>query len=498
MKLDAATIYGFSNSLLLSRYDNPQPTPSFHIELWTLLCDDHHKVAIAAPRGFAKTTAMTHAYTLANVCFGIKDHILIVSDTEAQAVDFLRDIKAEFLENDLLISAFGFKRLLKDKEAEIVGEFSDGRQFRIIAKGSEQKVRGIKWRNKRPNLVIGDDLENDDIVLNEERRAKFKSWFYSALLPCGGDDCHYRIAGTILHLDSLLESLMPELGKDTTIEDGLLQYGMVTGSWKSYRYKAHNEDYSLLLWPEKFPEQRLRSIREDYVRQGLPEKYAKEYLNYPIDESTAFFRKEDLLPTPDNLDVPLIHYISVDLAISSRDRRAFTVFVVAGVDSGGRLYVKRVVRGRMDSLEIIETFFSLQIAYEPEMFFVEQENIARALGPLLDREMVSRSTYLSITPMTATQDKPMRARPLQAILRAGGMFFDKSKSWYTDLEHELLTFPSGKYMDQVDALAWIPLGLQKIRNAPTRRELDDELYETEYAETSFGYDTGGRSAYTGY
>jgi len=51
MELTADVIYGFTTSLLLSRFDNPKKTPTFHRELWELVCRPESKVAIAAPRG---------------------------------------------------------------------------------------------------------------------------------------------------------------------------------------------------------------------------------------------------------------------------------------------------------------------------------------------------------------------------------------------------------------------------------------------------------------
>jgi hypothetical protein len=57
----------------------------------------------------------------------------------------------------------------------------DGHQFRIMALGSEQKVRGLLWNGRRPNLIVGDDLENDEIVMNSERRQKFANWVDNAL-----------------------------------------------------------------------------------------------------------------------------------------------------------------------------------------------------------------------------------------------------------------------------------------------------------------------------
>ena len=198
MNINAETIYGFTNTLLLPRFDNPKPTPDFHWQLWDLVTRDEPRVAVAAPRGHAKSTAVTHSFGLAAVLFRERDFVLIVSDTEGQAVLFLADIKKELQENEELIAAFGVKKFVKDTEADIIVEFHDGAQFRIVAKGSEQKVRGLKWRNKRPNLIICDDLENDEIVMNEDRRLKFRTWFFNALLPAGSDDCLVRVVGTIL------------------------------------------------------------------------------------------------------------------------------------------------------------------------------------------------------------------------------------------------------------------------------------------------------------
>ena len=512
VELDASTVYGFTAGFLMSKFDNPVPTPNFHMSLWELMCSPHRKVAVAAPRGHAKSTAVTHSFVLANICFRKKKHILIVSDTESQAVDFLRDIKEELTENENLISVFGIDKILKDRETEFVAQFEDGTRFRLVAKGSEQKMRGIKWRNTRPDLIVGDDLENDEIVMNEDRRRKFKGWFLNALIPCGSKTATYRIVGTILHLDSLLENLMPPLNHPCTVVDDLIQWFDEDKAkklalenkerykprvWRSYRFRAHNEDFSHILWKEQFDRKRLEDIRQDYVEQGFPEGYSQEYLNYPIDEENALFRTKDFLPIDTDIDEPELCYVAADLAISEKDQRAFTVFAVATVNHRGSLRIREVVRFRGDSLEILDEMFRLNFIYKPECFFVEQENIARALGPVINKEMESRGQYFIIEPMTASQDKIKRARSLQARMRAGMVEYDVDADWFPECQQELCQFPRGKYMDQVDALAWIALGLDKINDAPTKAEFEDQLYEEEYEET-YGNLQFGANAYTGY
>jgi len=499
MALTAEEIYGFSETLLKANFDQPQPTPDLHIEMWDKCCSPSRLVSIAAPRGHAKSTAVTHTYGLAEVCFRESYYVIIVSDTEEQASQFLSDIKRELIENERLRNLFSIRRLIKDTETDIIAEFEDGEQFRIIAKGSEQKLRGRKWRGKRPDLIIGDDLENDDIVLNEERRAKFRRWVNNALLPSLSDNGKVRIVGTILHLDSFLERTMP-LFEDTehTKSDGLKWWSTKENPvWDSVRYQGHNEDFSMLLWPSKWPEERYKAERRRYVEDGNPEGYAQEYLNYPIDESTSFFRRTDFLEwKEEHHNEYMEFYIGGDLAISEKDKRAYTVFVVAGLSRRGKLIIRDVVRFRGDALEIINEMFRLQMRYNPEVFFLEEENIARSIGPIVDQEMMNRNQFINFETMVPTKDKMQRARGLQARSRAGGIEYDMESEWYSALFNEMITFPRGKYMDQVDALSWIGLGLNKIVPTYTTGDIARFEYDEEFGDSLM--QTDGRSRITGY
>ncbi len=255
-----------------------------------MCCSKHPFVAIAAPRGHAKSTAITHTYTLACICMRERNFVLIVSDTEAQSKLFLNDIKKELIDNEDLVNVFQIKGLVKDSETDFIIEFHDGHQARVVAKGSEQKLRGLKWLGKRPDLIICDDLENDEIVMNDDRRKKFRSWFLSALVPCRSANGVIRYVGTILHMDSQLERLMPNPKRqrctitDLSIKNTKQEY------WYSAKYKAHNADFSHILWPTRWPQEKLERERAMYVSQGEGEKYSQEYLNVPLDESNAHFR----------------------------------------------------------------------------------------------------------------------------------------------------------------------------------------------------------------
>jgi predicted phage terminase large subunit-like protein len=469
--LDADTIKGFVGSCLLSRFDSPTPIPSFHEELWDIATSGHKKIAIAAPRGHAKSTSMTLSFLLASVLFRESKFVILVSDTEGQARLFLNDIKIELEENEDIIKLFGVARLIKDTETDVIVEMDDGHQFRIIAKGSEQKVRGLKWRSLRPDLIVGDDLENDEIVMNKDRREKFRTWFRNALVPClareGGQlKGKIVVVGTILHMDSMLERLLND------------------PHWYTARYAAHNEDFTEILWPEQFSQEGLEEIRDEYVLDGNPAGYSQEYLNYPIDESTAYFRRDDFkFFNKDEIDYDrLSYYAAIDLAISEKEKSDFTVIVIVGVDHNNNLHVVDVRRGRWDGKEIIDEMMSVQSRWNPEIFSVENGQISKSLLPFLKEEMMDTGVFINTKLKVPVQDKESRARSIQARIRQGTVYFDGKADWYANLESEMVRFPRDVHDDQVDALAWVGLTLSDMVPGVTKNEFLDLQYEEEFED----------------
>lgn len=499
MELTADIVAGFSSSLLQKNYDGAVPSPECHYEWWNLCTSKQAKVAIAAPRRHAKSTAITLAYVLAAVCFRNRSYVLIISDTVAQATQFLNDAKKELADNDNLRDLFGIKSFEKDTEEDVIVEFNDGHQFRIAAKGSEQKMRGLKWNNRRPDLIVGDDMENDEIVLNPERREKFKRWFYGAVLPSLSAHGIIRIVGTILHEDSLLNNLMPVLWDKSTVVTPLKIYGTNKySSWHSIKYRAHTDDFKEILWPAMYNAEWFLKQRADFLERGLSDVYSQEYLNEPIDEAIAYFKRgEFLAEDKEDKKKTLNYYIAVDLAIDQKQTSDYSVFLVAGMDENRQLHVVNVIRERLDGREIVDMILSLQKLYTPELIGIEEMQVSKSIGPFLREEMVKTGVYPSIIPLKhGGKDKIARARSIQGRMRARAVKFDKSGDWYPTFEDELCKFPRGRNDDQVDAFAYVGMMLDSLIEAPTQAELDEEEYQDELESSGIGH--AGRNAYTGY
>jgi len=471
------------------------------MEWWDLMCSKYPFVAIAAPRGHGKTTAVSGSYVLANVLFRERSYVLIVSDTVSQAVQFLGDLKNQIMGNEQLKSLFKIKEFVKDAEDDLIVATEDGHFFRIQAKGSEQKVRGLKWNGKRPDLIVCDDLENDEIVMNKERREKFRNWFSKALLPCRSASGIVRYVGTILHTDSMLERLMPKQYDKRTVVEPLKTWTTKRDTWKAVKYRAHSDDFKHILWPERWPREKLQLERQFNIEQGHPENYSQEYLNIPIDETFSYFRRSDFLASnKEDEEKKLNYYITVDLAISKEDTADYSVFLISGIDENRRIHVVDVIRQRLDGAEIVDCILDLEKNFKPEVIGIEEMQVSKAIGPFLREEMVRQNLYPNIVPLKhGGKDKIARARSIQGRLRTHNVRFNKAGEWYQDFEDEVCTFPRGKHDDQVDAFAYLGMLLDKVLEAPTEQEIEEDEYLDELRTyESDGGSVNGRSNYTGY
>lgn len=467
IKINAQLIEAFSAAFLSHRYDEAKATPAFHREAWELYASDSPQVAVAAPRNHAKTTALTLDFIIATVMFRAEDYIMILGSSEEMASEHLQNISNELHENDRLQVAgpeFKIKKWLVDQKTEIICQMADGHKFRIVARGGEQKIRGRLWNGKRPGLVVMDDGEDDEQVESKERREKFRRWVLRAAKQCLRDGGRFRAHGTILHDDSFLMRMMKNK------------------SWKHLLYKAHKgfDDFTEILWPEKFDEARLRAIRQEFIDEGDSAGYSQEYLNDPLDNDQQFFKKDDFLEmTEEDRELPKKYVVGIDLAFTHETAHDQCAFVVGGVDAENFVHVVHSKAAHWDSEEAISYLFQLESDWRPELFIVEGGQGTQAIRPTIEREMRVRNVWLPLVIMPAMGDKRSRAGALQKRMRAQGVRWDVDQDDYANLEAEMRKFSGNKKSgrdDRVDAAAWMAHGCLKLGDLVPDDMNDEEDY----------------------
>ena len=446
VRLTADLIEALAGTFLSPRYDNPTPTPAFHREAWALYTSSHPQVMCIAPREHAKSTGLTFAYILAEALFKNADYIILVSSTEDLAAEQLSNISEELHTNQDLIREFGIKGFESDTKTDIIVKMEGGHRFRVLCRGAEQRIRGRLWNGKRPNLLVCDDMEDDEQVENADRRAKFRRWFFRAAKQALSKTGRARVHGTVLHDDSLLSRLR----KNET--------------WKHLFYSGHAsfDDFSDLLWPEQWSERRLRLRRQEFISDGDAAGYSQEFLNNPLDHSDAFLKKGDFLPmSSEDHDRLKTICAAADFAVSRADRANRTSFTIGGKCPENLVHFLDQRVGRWDPTEWIDEMFTIQLRWNPEIFWVEDGVIWKSVRSMIYREMQLRDVRINFEAILPVKDKGTRGRPLQRLMRAGQARFDKSAEWYPDYEQELLRFTgtaAATLDDQFDSSALLARG----------------------------------------
>jgi predicted phage terminase large subunit-like protein len=488
VNFDARIVEGFVNHYLVPHFARSRAMPDFHREILGLCASDAPNVAIAAPRGHAKTALVNVGFSLAAALLEAHPFQLKISRNRPLAVRFLRAVREILTQNAELIRDFSIlppQEWERDAEEEFVVTTRKGYRFCMGAMGFEQGMRGTIWGSNRPGLILLDDIEDENATHNNEANEKNMRLFMGTVKPMGHDETWFRMIGTVLGATSLLQQFLE------------------SPEWTSVRYEACDDEVSeeSILWPEMYPRDWWLKRKAEYVAVNNLIQFNMEYRNIAVDYSSGYFQRTDFVENDAEHDdlKPKTYYVGVDYAISTAERRDYTVMVVGGVDDEGFLHIVDVRKGRWDGKQIIDEMFSIEDAFRPERWFVESGAIQKALGAALEIEQRARGVYLSLEPMVPAKDKASRARSIQARLRSKAVRFDKRTPWFADLEEELVQFPRGRHDDQVDAMAWLGQGLANMVTPPTDFETEREqlLAAKRAMETmSFGY--GGRNEVTGY
>jgi hypothetical protein len=495
VKLTPDLLESFAGLFLSSNYDEVVPNAPFHREVWGMYCSDHPQCAVAAPRGSAKSTNFTLVYGLAVALFREQSYTVLLGSSEEMAAESIGEFSYELHENEDIQREFRITRFITDTKTDLIVECKDGYQFRIIGRGPGQKIRGRKWRGKRPGLLLFDDVEDDEQVETKEQRTKFLHWFFRAAKQClrVGGKC--RGHGTILHEDSMLANLMknPE--------------------WLTKVYRAHASfnDFSQLLWPERLSEEVLRRKQRELIAAHDAAGYSQEILNDPQDNADAYLRKDDFIPMKEADHEKWMHRaVGWDFAVSKSDLANRTSFTVGGKDTenlvhhldfGAGYWSPTVTAAEADAGESgwVDKMFEVDKRWAPEEHFVEGGTIWNAVKNFIFQEMQVRDHFLNIVVLNPVKDKATRGKPLQKRHRAGATRWNTEATGYEDAKQEMLRFTgvaAARLDDQFDSCATLHLGLDGV----AVMDADDAMSEEEWAARRRAREPQdqGRSRVTGY
>lgn len=331
--------------------------PDFHKEFYEFLLDKEDG-ALAAPRGHGKSTVSGLVFISWNLVNQKEKYIVYISQNHAKTVQFIEPISTEFKTNNRLRWLYGdmTPKRNADESGRDREDCIDINGCRVEALSFEKNIRGIKYGNKRPTLIIGDDIEDDQRVLNDVLRNKDHEKLNKAIIPSLDIEVgRFKMIGTILHLNSLLM-------KKIKAYDGKI-------------YKAEDEDGNIL-WKEYFTRERLDKKKRSIGSVA----YQQEYLNNPVDNETAIIKSEWIRQCFDyeydeNTFVPDELYLGVDFAFSDRVSADKSVFMDIALKDGKKVPIRTRWRSGMSVGEQMTLVKSLHESMRYNTIAFEENSI---------------------------------------------------------------------------------------------------------------------------
>lgn len=374
----------FLQDIFLPKEDNAAaPIAKVHKEIWqdiqeSIIGNGSDQLGRILPRGTGKSAFGTFATTIWTHCYKHKKYTLICSDIGSTAEKFISDIKNTLLENEYIEKAFGVILDDRDKRYKCnTTQLELTNKTFIEAISSASPMRGRKYDNCRPDLIILDDYQSEDNVRTEQAREnKWKRY---------SDDVKYAAQKAVLRNGKVIK-------KGTTfIALGTLQHkeDFYSRLLKMPTWKFKKEKGVLI---DDFINEEGHSINglDHYFNTGLWKHFKDTLFNFK-NENRLEDAKEFYWQHQEKMKFPLLwaeFWDCLDMALSYYENpNSFKQEVQGDVDAIGEKYFKGV---RTETRAEIEThnFIKTMLCVDPASGGGKQNDYSAFLvGSLADNNL---------------------------------------------------------------------------------------------------------------
>ena len=244
--------------------------PKLMKAIWNLLADclsdlqedaGEANLALAIPRGFAKTTFMK-IYIVYCILFSRHTFILIVCSVDANAENILKDVIG-ILDSPQVRSVFGNWDTEKYNDRQDFKHFKFmGKDIILKAKGANTSLRGLNVGNRRPDIILMDDIQTEESAKSPVESESLKTWIMSTLLPTVSPEGGINLF----------------IGNSYSYEGAILPLLVKSKEWLTLTLGCILSD-GTSLWPELHPVEKLLAHYRRDVAMGVEAIWLAQYMN---------------------------------------------------------------------------------------------------------------------------------------------------------------------------------------------------------------------------
>lgn len=470
-----------------------------HGKIFDLIDGPDQKVAIAAPRGWGKTSIVALGLMARWILFRHTGFICYINKSHDAASLQTENLRRELVTNREIKAFFG-----SFKADHVKGEFEEvfskkawvAYDTLVWPRGSGQQVRGVLFKNDRPGLIVIDDLEDPEQIENEEYRKKQFEWLYADVIKSVPRIGPNAKTWKIVYIDTLKH------------EDSVLQKLLDSPEWASVRLEACDDNFQSSA-PDFMSNEDVQREWDQHVAAGQSDVFFRELRNLPISTKDSSFRSEYFryynLPydTHKNendlnlLDVELQQnknietVIILDPAKTVKIQSAESAIIGIGIDLiSAKLFFRDIIHERMYPDEIYDALFGMGIQLGAKVIGIEDTGLAEFIRQPVKNEMFRRGNFFELVWLNARggssseKGKVKRIRELVPYYRGGYIYHNASCVGIKKLEQQLLMFPRSALWDIMDAAAYIiemlELGERYFSPKEDVNDIEAEFKELDY------------------
>jgi predicted phage terminase large subunit-like protein len=429
--------------------------------------------AFALPRGYGKSTYAWELMATWNILHRGYRYIMYIGSTVKIAEQMFANLKASVMGHPIVSSCMTDIHATNNTFTYTIA----GVRYRMACYGSGQQLRGQRFEEVRPDLIIADDLETTEATRSDEQRKKMKDWFFADVIPLD-INARYFIIGTYLHEDCLLANLI-----NSPPEEASTQM-----KWNTFRYGVADYDSGKPTWPEKYDDAWIDTERKKYIQNGMLYRFNTEYMNIAVDRKDRAFNPEQIrFCSPEqykamrNGRVDIITV--VDPGIHASSDHDPTVILTTAMDSLDQIWILNIIRKNMVHHEILEEIAAEYRKWNPRRLLIESVQAQEYLLQDLENGTWPGGLVLPVERIDHKQVRmgKLRIYGLENLFHGRKLIVPASAPWWPELCTEMITFPRGKHDDILDSLAYA-----KLNHTPvTGYKMDLERFMRQQSHTSF-------------
>nr|WP_257148749.1 phage terminase large subunit [Bacillus cereus] len=447
--------------------------PHFHEEICDIMNvvsneEINKRVVVAAPRSHAKSSYLSKAFPIHEICYRKRFYIILISETPSVSSANLEWIKLQLQSNEKLRRDFGpllhTKQQMnpKDNTSEFIAWVPKGKDEKklitfVQAVSTGQALRGRNWNGKRPDLIVCDDLEGKSNTNTAQLRQELKDWFAQIVIPLGdpeGKRTAIVFMGTTVHPQSLLIDVMERRSDfESRKYKALITPPKRQDLWAEcesiYKdrenktrardaelfFTAHRDEMiegSEVLWEEVQPLFKLMKFKWDDGSKA----FNSEYQNNPIDEESMIFNPEKFVYWNDKqinrnfLNGEYFLSMGVDLAMGKQRGDYSAISTVAKYIETDTIYDIDSYGERLHPDEFMKVIVEKVLHFRPDVIAVEAQAAQEFFADMLQKRLISCG-YPANTRLIKVKQRSRKELRLEALLpriESGEIQFDKRHS----------------------------------------------------------------------